>query len=282
MTLPVGFEEVERKRFGPFTTARVLRRPDGTLLEFSAWQHRKGYGLIDRSGASMPEHVDWWEPTRRDWWIGVLFMVGSACFAIGSIPIAADALGRAAPWIFFVGSVFFTSAAYLQYFEATNEGDALDASGRTRHLFGVRRKSIGWWASFIQFLGTLAFNVTTFAGTLVLTTQKAERWVWAPDVVGSIFFLIASWLVIAETHDRIRGMLFRSLESRIAGLNMIGSIAFGISAIGAFILPSSGELLSLPIVNIFTFIGAVCFFLGAALLIPAMRPDPVTQQVVAT
>jgi hypothetical protein len=251
-------------------------------VEFSAWHQRKGYGLIDNSGASLPGHVDWWAPSRRDWWIAVLFMIGSACFAIGSVPLAADALGSAAPWIFFVGSVFFTSAAYLQYFEATNEGDALDASARTRRLFGVRRDSIGWWAAFIQFLGTLAFNVTTFAGTLVLATKQAERSVWAPDVVGSIFFLIASWLVIAETHDRIRGMLFRSLESRIAALNMIGSIAFGISAIGAFILPSSGQLLSLPVVNIFTFIGAVCFFLGAALLIPAMRPDPVAEPAAAS
>lgn len=190
--------------------------------------------------------------------------------------MAASALGSGAPWIFFIGSVFFTSAAYLQYFEATNEGDALDGSGRTRHLFGIRRESLGWWASFVQFLGTIAFNVTTLAGTLSLTTQKAERWVWAPDVVGSIFFLIASWMVIMETHDRIRGMLFRSLESRIAALNMLGSIAFGISAVGAFVLPSTGELLSLPVVNLFTFIGAACFFIGAALLIPAMRPDPTT------
>jgi hypothetical protein len=209
-------------------------------------------------------------------------MVGSACFAVGSIPMAAAALGSAAPWIFFVGSLFFTSAAYLQYFEATNEGDALDGTGRTRRLVGVKRDSLGWWASFIQLLGTLAFNVTTLAGTMVLTGQQAERWVWAPDVVGSVFFLTASWLVIAETHDRIRGMLFRSLESRIAAVNMLGSIAFGVSAVGAFIVPSSGEVLSLPIVNIFTFIGAVFFFIGAGLLIPAMRPEPSQTAELAT
>ncbi len=267
------FEEVERKGIGPFTTARLLRRPDGTEVEYSAWQHRKGHGLVERASTAPTGPVEWWAPQRRGWWIAVLFMLGSACFAVGSVPAAAEALGPAAPWIFFVGSVFFTSAAYLQYYEATNEGDALDGSGRTHRLFGARTGALGWWASFIQLLGTLAFNVTTLAGTFVLTTQKAERWVWAPDVVGSVFFLIASWLVIAETHDRIRGMFFRSLESRIAALNMLGSIAFGISAIGAFILPSTGELLSLPVVNLFTFIGAVLFFAGAALLIPAMRPE---------
>ena len=80
-------------------------------------------------------------------------------------------------------------------------------------------------------------------------------------MLGSICFLVASGLVIAETHDRLRGMLFRSLESRIAAINMLGSIAFAISAVGAFVVPSTGELLSLPLVNIFTFVGAV---LGAA------------------
>ena len=200
-------------------------------------------------------------------------MVGSACFALGSVPPAASALGSAAGWVFFIGSIFFTAAGYLQYYEATNEGDDLDGRGRTNRLIGARPSSIGWWAAAIQLVGTVAFNVSTFNALRDLSTRQEEALVWAPDMVGSICFLIASASVIVETHDRIRGMLFRSLESRIAALNMLGSIAFGIAAIAAFVVPSSGELLSLPIVNIFTFIGGVLFFVGAALLIPAMRPE---------
>ena len=209
-------------------------------------------------------------------------MIGSACFALGAFPPTASALGAAAAAVFFVGSIFFTSAAYLQFYEATNEGDDLDGQGRTSRLFGVRSGSLGWWASGVQLIGTVAFNVSTFAALRDLTTIQEEVLVWAPDVVGSVCFLVASALVIAETHDRIRGMLFRSLESRIAAINMLGSIAFAVSAIGAFIVPSTGELLSLPLVNIFTFIGALLFFVGAALLIPAMRPEPVTSTPVAT
>jgi hypothetical protein len=274
MQLPSGWEEIERKSVGPFVTARVLRRPDGRQLEFSAWRHRKGYGLVDRDDTPRARRVEWWAPDRRGWWIAVLFMVGSACFALGSLPPAAAALGSAAAWVFFIGSIFFTSAAYLQFYEAANEGDDLEGRGRTRRPFGIRSHSMGWWAAATQLVGTVAFNVSTFAGTRDLTTQQGERLIWAPDVVGSILFLIASALVIMETHDRIRGILFRSLESRIAGLNMLGSIAFGISAVGAFIVPSTGELLSLPLVNLFTFIGAACFFVGAALLIPDLDPEP--------
>ena len=274
MQVPSGWEEIERKSVGPFVTARVLRRPDGREVEFSAWRHRKGYGLVDRVDPAPARRVEWWAPDRRGWWIAVLFMVGSACFALGSLPPVATALGSAAAWVFFIGSIFFTSAAYLQFYEAANEGDDLEGRRRTSRPFGIRPHSMGWWAAATQLVGTVAFNVSTFAGTRDLTTQQGERLIWAPDVAGSILFLIASALVIMETHDRIRGILFRSLESRIAGLNMLGSIAFGISAVAAFIVPSTGELLSLPLVNLFTFLGAACFFVGAALLIPDLAPEP--------
>jgi len=201
-------------------------------------------------------------------------MVGSACFALGAFPPTASALGSAAAWVFFIGSIFFTSAAYLQFYEATNEGDDLEGRGRTTQFFGVRTESPGWWASAIQLVGTVAFNVSTFFALRDLATWQEEALVWAPDVVGCVCFLVASALVIVETHDRIRGMLFRSPESRIAAINMLGSIAFAISAIGAFVVPSTGELLNVTVVNVFTFVGALLFFGGAALLIPAMRPEP--------
>lgn len=216
----------------------------------------------------------WWAPDRRGWWIAVLFMVGSTCFALGAFPPTAELLGSAAAWVFFIGSIFFTSAAYLQYFEATNEGDDVEGRGRTRRLFGVRATSLGWWASVIQLIGTVAFNVSTFSALLELSTKQEEALVWVPDMVGAACFLVASTLVIMETHDRLRGKLLGTLESRIAAINMLGSIAFGISALAAFIVPATGELLNATLVNSTTFLGAALFFLGALLLIPDMAPEP--------
>lgn len=57
----------------------------------------------------------------------------------------------------------------------------------------------------------------------------------------------------------------------IAWLNMLGSVAFMVSAIASFILPSTGGLINEPVANAGTCIGAVCFFFGAALLLPAWR-----------
>src|SRR4029078_10235716 len=62
-----------------------------------------------------PASVRWWAPDRAVWWAAALFMVGSACFAVGAVPAYLDLVGVEADGVtFFVGSLFFTSAAGLQ------------------------------------------------------------------------------------------------------------------------------------------------------------------------
>jgi predicted cobalt transporter CbtA len=57
-------------------------------------------------------------------------------------------------------------------------------------------------------------------------------------------------------------------------LNMVGSIAFGASAVGAFVITGTDELRNAELANIGTFIGALCFFAGAVLLIPEEAREP--------
>ncbi len=281
MELPSGWTVVDRHKFGPFTTSMVLQRPDGSQVVFTAWRHRKGHGVAAAESLDRIRGVRWWSPLRRGWWIAILFMIGSACFALGSIPAFASWVGEAVVWVFFVGSIFFTSAAYLQYFEASNEGDDLRGAARTRRPLGLRLASLGWWATSTQLLGTLWFNLTTFAGTRTdLDLSQQEILVWAPDAIGSILFLVASTFAVAEVRDGMKRGWRPSLESAIAWINMTGSIAFGISAIAAFIDPTNGELLNVAAANAFTFIGAVCFFTGALLLVPDM--GRATEPVVST
>ncbi len=42
-----------------------------------------------------------------------------------------------------------------------------------------------------------------------------------------------------------------------------------LSALGAFTLPTTGEPVNLTLVNAGTFLGAVCFLVGAYVLLPA-------------
>jgi len=59
-----------------------------------------------------------------------------------------------------------------------------------------------------------------------------------------------------------------STEWRIAALNLVGSVFFGISAAAALVQPSTSEPVSAAVANAGTTAGALCFLAGALLLIP--------------
>jgi len=206
------------------------------------------------------------------WAIGALFAVGSVCFALGSVPAYFNHVApRVVALTFFVGSICFTSAAYLQYREVVAAPDGVEAGAPSpsglRSFLGFAPHRIDWWATTVQLVGTVFFNVTTFAATRIdLTLQQERRLIWAPDVFGSICFLIASWMAWTEVSKRGSGLRGRSVGWWISGLNLVGSVAFGVSAISSRYLSTTGVPANIALVNLGTFIGAVCFLAGAVLL----------------
>lgn len=171
---------------------------------------------------------------------GALFAVGSLLFALGALPGYARLVGTGADDLtYFVGSIFFTAAGALQL-----RGSAPGADR---------------WASAIQSAGTLAFNVSTgLAMAHNLSAAQEDRYVWRPDAVGSVCFLVASWIALRIARDAQRP---------IAWWNMVGSVAFAASAVGAYVIPDSGELRNAAAANLGTFAGALCFLAGALLLV---------------
>lgn len=205
---------------------------------------------------------------RRDVSIVVLFSVGSILFALGALPWYAEAVGlRATALTFFTGSLLFTSAAFLQYSQAV---DALSTVGRRRTLWVWAPQNIGWLACAVQLAGTLWFNWSTGNALRVnLDAAQADQLVWRPDALGSTAFLVASGLAWRDAYrDRADGPR-RPWTWWAALMNLIGSIAFGISAVAAYIVPSSGDIWDAELANLGTFVGAVCFLIGALLLLPA-------------
>ena len=96
---------------------------------------------------------------------------------------------------------------------------------------------------------------------------------WTPDAFGSICFLVASELAFAEAGHAWLSWRPGSMGWRIAALNLLGSVFFGISAIAGWVQPSTGNLLDAALDTSGTFLGAICFLIGAALL---LVPDPGT------
>ena len=80
--LPEGWERISAQGPWPFVTSEVLRRPDGTEVRWQSRGHRKG---PQGGSARHPGEAVWWRPGSRDWWMAVLFMIGSACFFAGGV-----------------------------------------------------------------------------------------------------------------------------------------------------------------------------------------------------
>lgn len=198
------------------------------------------------------------------------FVIGSALFAAGSAPGLAALLGAAgANTAFFIGSWFFTAAAFVQLILS---GPATTPDG------GAIAIRAGWLASAIQLFGTILFNISTGAALHAHTVRGEMHLVWNPDAEGSIAFLVSSGLAVLVLWRAGSYWDPRSKDWQSVWLNMLGSIAFGVSAAGAFIL-KDGVSLDPNLANMGTFVGALGFLLASAVFLgkratpaPALTP----------
>src|SRR5215212_7083843 len=79
--------------------------------------------------------------------IGVLFAVGAALFAIASVPGASSVSEEGDAVTYFIGSIFFTAAAFEQMRTATSD-------------------PVEHWSSAIQLAGTILFNISTCSAAI--------------------------------------------------------------------------------------------------------------------
>jgi hypothetical protein len=200
--------------------------------------------------------------------MGWLFAIGSLCFAVGP-PLSLDTSLSpvVAAVVYFVGSLFFTSASSVQMRLAWRVDDNGASLSRWQAL---RSRHPAWTSAWIQWFGTLAFNATTFWGWVEAsgTQSVPNQVIWRPDAVGSVLFLVSSAIALMPEVRRHRHGHTRDRSWTISAVNMLGSIFFGLSAIGAFVDPTTNQLLNPEWSNGGTFLGALCFLVGALLVLP--------------
>ena len=190
-------------------------------------------------------------PIRLNAAIASLFVLGSACFVVGSVPAYFNSVGGVTDGItYFVGSIFFTTASFLLLVQAQTPSMTGVDEGRQYipepvTIWRWLPHDRNWLASVTQFAGTLFFNVSTLAALAHnASVQQQDRHVWRPDVYGSTLFLVASALGILAVGG-VKSWQPRSFPWRIAWLNMSGSLLFMVSALASFVLPSSGSVVSM-------------------------------------
>ena len=215
--------------------------------------------------------------------MSVLFAGGALCFALAAIAAQWESASRPGIGVtFFVGSLLFTTAAYLQYSQTVNVRRDEDPDPVKRQRWrpaSWEPRRIDWLAASVQLIGTVFFNFSTFAAMKRgLDTHQINSRVWGPDALGSICFLVSSELAYAAVCQRWICLKLRSRSWRIASLNLLGSIAFGVAAVASLIEPSSGEPISTRLSNGGTALGGVCFLIAALALIPQAANKSVVRQ----
>ena len=264
--MPEGAKVLEWHGFLGFSTRVRYQLTNMEEVEWISRQQRKHRRLPFAGRTS-----EWWESERISQWMCVLFMIGSFAFTLGALLCFDLSLPLIVPGaIFFGGSLFFTSAAYLQFLEAINEPEstagALAGDKHQARYFVWEPDRIDWWSTITQLIGTLYFNFSTFnAMRLSLSPLKSDRLVWSADFLGSALFLVSSWLAYGEVVSALATPKLKNLTWWVVLSNLLGSVAFGISAITSFILPSVGTMINANVTNLTTAIGGACFFVGALL-----------------
>ena len=255
----------------PFVT-RYGYTEGGRRIVWLAREHRKG---LDRGGDRSGPELPLWQRPGYNWSVGAFFAVGSLLFMLGSvfslIPRAMAPSGFAINVVFFLGSIPFTIAGYLQHFQSANAPGFATAGGAARSdgamaLVGWRPRDLGWLSTFTQFIGTLAFNVSTLNAILVSSGPRLQDIaVWTPDMVGSVMFLVSGYLAYIESSHGYWSWKPRNLAWQIVFVNLIGCIAFMTSGILSYVPQGPESAWITAVANTHLLIGGFCFFVGAVL-----------------
>lgn len=267
----------------PFVTRRVFQRHDGSRYGWYSRHHRKGLARQQVAGVESL----WrrlcrvlWMPGKLNWWIGIVFALGSLLFAVASALSLSPALAtqfslntESINAIFFAGSIPFTTAAYLQLFQAANARPFSITADQTPNertrLIGWKPQDVGWLSCTLQFVGTILFNFNTFDAMLPsLSWFQQDLIIWLPNIIGSILFLASGYLAFIEACHGYWGFYPRSISWWVVFINLLGCLGFQASALFSIFLPGPADASMVTLAVAFTLQGAICFFVGSLLMLP--------------
>ena len=117
-----------------------------------------------------------------------------------------------------------------------------------------------WYSAVVLFGGTLLFAVSLVAAFAAgLTPRQSDGWIWLPDILGCVCFLVSGHLAMLEAGGgRIR-IRTHVLDWWVVAVNQLGSVLFFLAGLAAFVRPTTSDVVDAGLVNWGTFSGAVCF-----------------------
>ncbi|KAA1423968.1 hypothetical protein FE697_007585 [Mumia zhuanghuii] len=265
------------RRVGWFTTEVRWDLQDGTTARWDSRTARRRGRIHLHSAEGAPAGAVEAEPVaarrliRLNLTAAVSFVLGGSLFAVGAY-LAQAGIGstRTVDVVYLVGGVFFSLGGYVSVLQATNAPTVIDETGSLSspgwRWWLLRGRDIGWASAAVLFVGTLFFAVSLLAAFAQdLTPRQSDGWIWLPDIVGCVCFLVSGHLAMLEIgHGRVTWRP-GDLGWWIVAVNQLGSVLFFLAGLAAFVRPTTSAEINAGLVNWGTCAGAVGFVIGGVL-----------------
>ena len=273
------------ERSGWFATRMTWHLGDGSSIRWASRMARRRGRVEVRDAAGQLTGLVEAEPAtarrlaRINAVAAVAFVLGGSLFALGPL-LAELQVGsvRDVDAVYLVGGLWFSVGGYASVLQASNMPTAIDEQGSLSSAswrwWAWRPQQIGWLSVAVLFAGTLFFGVSLVAAFASdLTARQTNGWVWLPDMVGCVCFLVSGHLALVEVCHGRPGLRLGDLGWWIVAVNQLGSVLFFLAGVAAFTRPATSAAIDLGLVDWGTFAGAVCFVVGGALQL-VERPAP--------
>ncbi len=272
-------------RAGWFTTGLTWDLPDGMSARWASRRARRR-GLVDLRDASgavtattRAEPVTARRLARINVVAAVSFVLGGSLFALGALLAqVGSAAARDIDTVYLVGGCFFSLGGYASVLQAGNAPTEIDSDGSLTSArwrwWDPRPHNLGWLSAAVLFLGTLLFAVSLVAAFGEnFTVRQENTWIWIPDMLGCVCFLLSGHLALLEVCQGRIGVRVHEIGWWIVFVNQVGSVLFFLAGLAAYTRPATSTALDLGVANWGTFLGAVCFVIGG--VVQAFeKPDP--------
>jgi hypothetical protein len=195
----------------------------------------------------------------------VAFTLGGSLFALGAVFAQLGEVALLTVNVtYLVGGFFFSLGGYASVLLAVN-GSVGDDTDEAVRWWGYQPQRRDWLSAAVLFVGTLLFAVSLVAAFAEgLTPRQSDGWIWLPDILGCVCFLVSGHLAMLEVGGGHVGVHVHAIGWWVVAVNQLGSVLFFLAGLAAFVRPATSAALDAGLVNWGTFAGAVCFAIGGA------------------
>ena len=135
----------------------------------------------------------------------VAFILGGSLFALGAA-FAQLGVGTLATVniTYLVGGFFFSLGGYASILLVVNavRDERRRGPDQPMRWWGYHPRRRDWRSAVVLFTGTLFFAVSLVAAFAEgLTPRQSDGWIWLPDMIGCVCFLVSGRLAMLEVGD---------------------------------------------------------------------------------